>query len=65
MGRLLVLLTRTKAQLAKVKAREVSAQADKTKTISNILAVKYELDLASADIATLGKSKEKLKVKLN
>ena len=62
--RLLALLAETKAQLAKVKAREVSAQADKKKTISNILAVQAELELALADIAILGKSNEELRAKL-
>jgi hypothetical protein len=62
--RLLALLGETKAQLAKVKAREVSAQADKKKTISNILAVQAELELALADIAILSKSNEELRAKL-
>jgi ribosomal protein L29 len=63
--RLLALLAETKAQLAKVKACEVSAQADKKKMISNMLAVQAELELALADIAILGKSNEELRAKLN
>ena len=63
--RLLTLLEESKAQLAKVKGREATAQADKTATISKILAVQAELDIALADIAILSKSNEELRAKLN
>lgn len=56
--RLLALLEETKAQLAKVKIREAKVQADKTETISKMLAVQAELDMAQADIAILSKSIE-------
>jgi len=62
--RLLALLDETKAQLAKAKEREALAQADKTKTISKMLSVQAELDLALADIAILSKSNEGLSAKL-
>lgn len=61
--RLLALLEETKAQLAKVKIREAKAQADKTATISKMLAVQAELDIAQADIAILSKSNEDLRTK--
>ncbi|TWX73011.1 DUF4398 domain-containing protein [Colwellia sp. C1TZA3] len=45
--RLLALLTENKAQLAKVKAREALAQADKTKIISNTNPIKLLLTCTS------------------
>ncbi|MBA6392055.1 hypothetical protein H4J38_14865 [Colwellia sp. BRX10-3] len=63
--RLLALLEETKAQLAKVKAREAASQADKISAISKMLALQAELDIAMADIAILGKSNEELSIKLN
>lgn len=62
--RLLALLEDTKAELAKVKSREALAQTDKTTTISKILAMQAELDLAQADIAILSQSNEDLRAKL-
>ncbi|AWB56466.1 hypothetical protein [Colwellia sp. Arc7-D] len=63
--RLLALLDETKAELAKVKVREVTAQKDKTATISKMLAAQAELDIALADITILSKSNEELRSKLS
>jgi hypothetical protein len=62
--RLLALLEDTKAELAKVKARETAAQTDKNATINKMLAVQAELEIALADIAILSQSNEALRAKL-
>ena len=63
--RLLDLLEETKTKLAKVKASEAQAQADKTAAISQRLAVQAELEQAMADVAILSQSNEELRAKLS
>lgn len=63
--RLLDLLEETKKQLAKVKASEAQAKADKTEAINQQLTLQAELDMTLADITILAKSNEDLRIKLS
>ncbi|MGB1262080.1 MAG: hypothetical protein ACPG52_04130 [Cognaticolwellia sp.] len=64
-ARLLAHLEETKAKLSQVREREAQAQADKTATISKMLAVQAELELAQADITMLRKANQDLTAHLH
>ena len=64
-ARLLAHLEETKIKLAQMKEREAQAQADKTASITKMLALQAELELALADITILNKSNQDLTAKLN